>query len=138
MKRAFLPNHSTGVLHYEQLIVLEEGRRSRLIMSTLFAFIATVLTSFLPICNKYLLRDARPALVAWIINAASLPLLVLGTLALTQCTLIVPSGHRAVGCRWQPLQVDRVFVLALLASAMLNWAATLLSTKRWTRRMLPW
>ena len=42
-------------------------------MAVLFALVATGLTSFLPILNKYVLRDARPALVAWIINAASLP-----------------------------------------------------------------
>jgi hypothetical protein len=29
--------------------------------------------------------DARPALVAWITNAASLPILAVGTLLLTQC-----------------------------------------------------
>ncbi len=98
-------------------------------MSALFALTATVLTSFLPICNKYLLRDARSAVVAWIVNAASLPLLALGTLALTQCTLSVPPGHFALGCRWHPPQLDRVFVLALLASAVLNWAATLFSAK---------
>ncbi len=98
-------------------------------MSALFALIATVLTSFLPICNKYLLRDARPTMVAWIVNAASLPLLALGTLALTQCTLSLSLWHLSAGCQWHPLQLDRVFVLALLASAVLNWAATLLSTK---------
>jgi len=97
-------------------------------MSTLFALIATVLTSFLPICNKYLLRDAAPAAVAWIINAASLPILALGTLAFTQCHLHVLPGNLSVVCRWQAPHVDDVFVLALLASAVLNWAATLLST----------
>ncbi len=56
-------------------------------------------------------------------------LLALGTLALTQCTLSVSLGHLAAGCPWHPLQLDRVFVLALLASAVLNWAATALSTK---------
>ena len=45
---------------------------SRRIMAAYLALIATVLTSFLPIVNKHLLRDARPALVAWITNAASL------------------------------------------------------------------
>lgn len=33
-------------------------------MAALFALVATVLTSFLPILNKRILRDARPALVA--------------------------------------------------------------------------
>ncbi len=73
-------------------------------MSALFALIAAVLTSFLPICNKALLRDARPTMVAWVINAASLPLLALGTLALTQCTLSVPLEHLTVECRWHPPQ----------------------------------
>jgi uncharacterized membrane protein len=98
-------------------------------VSALFALTAALLTSLLPICQKYLLRSAPPTLVAWIVNAASLPLLALGTLALTQCTLDVSLGHLAAGCRWHPPQVDRVFVLALLASAVLNWAATLLATK---------
>ncbi len=97
-------------------------------MSTLFALVATILTSFLPICNKYLLRDAAPAAVAWIINAASLPILALGTLAFTQCHLHVLPGNLSVVCRWQAPHFDGVFVLALLASAVLNWAATLLST----------
>jgi drug/metabolite transporter (DMT)-like permease len=97
-------------------------------MSTLFALVATILTSFLPICNKYLLRDAAPAAVAWIINAASLPILAVGTLAFTQCHLHVLPGNLSVVCRWQAPHFDTVFVLALLASAVLNWAATLLST----------
>jgi hypothetical protein len=33
-------------------------------MSALFALVATVLTSLLPILNKRILRDASPALVA--------------------------------------------------------------------------
>ena len=49
-------------------------------MAAFLALMATVLTSFLPILNKHLLRDARPALVAWITNAASLPILAVGTL----------------------------------------------------------
>lgn len=97
-------------------------------MSALYALIATVLTSFLPICNKYLLRDAAPAAVAWIINAASLPFLALGTLAFTQCHLHVLPGNLSVVCLWQAPHFDGVFILALLASAVLNWAATLLST----------
>lgn len=91
-------------------------------MSTLFALVATFLTSFLPILNKHMLRDARPALVAWIINAASLPILAVGTLLLTQCSLTTFS------CTFQLPRVDAIFVIALLASVVLNWAATLLST----------
>lgn len=49
-------------------------------MAALLAFVATVLTSLLPILNKRLLQDARPALVAWVVNAASLPILLAGTL----------------------------------------------------------
>ena len=56
-------------------------------MYALLALIATVLTSLLPILNKQLLRDARPALVAWAINAFSLPVLAVGTFLLTQCKL---------------------------------------------------
>jgi|SRR6266571_4956231 len=55
----------------ETLII--EGEVSRRIMAAFLALITTILTSFLPILNKHLLRDARPALVAWITNAASLP-----------------------------------------------------------------
>ena len=56
-------------------------------MWAVLALSATVLTSILPILNKLLLRDARPALVAWAINAASLPLLAMGTLFFTECTI---------------------------------------------------
>ncbi len=91
-------------------------------MSTLLALVATILTSFLPILNKHLLRDARPALVAWVVNAASLPILAAGTLLLTQCSL------STVSCTGQLPHVDAVFVVALLVSVVLNWAATLLST----------
>jgi uncharacterized membrane protein len=55
-------------------------------MAMLFALLATLLTSWLPILNKRLLQDARPALVAWAVNAASLPILAGGTLLVTQCT----------------------------------------------------
>ena len=72
--------------------MLEEERRAKLPVSALFALIATILTSFLPILNKQLLRDARPALVAWITNAASLPILAAGTLLLTQCSLTSHQG----------------------------------------------
>lgn len=96
-------------------------------MSALYALIATILTSFLPILNKRLLRDTRPALLAWITNAASLPLLAMGTLLLTQCSI---SGPRDFPLSWtaQIPQVDGIFLVALLASVALNWAATLLST----------
>src|SRR5205823_8428108 len=57
----------------------------RLTMYTLLAVLAPILTSFLPILNKSLLRDTRTSQVAWAINAASLPLLAVGTLFLTQC-----------------------------------------------------
>ncbi len=96
-------------------------------MSVFFALVATMLTSFLPILNKRLLRDARPAQVAWITNAASLPILALGTLLLTQCPIIRQSGL-PLSCAVQMPHVDGVFVVALLASVVLNWAATLLST----------
>jgi len=56
-------------------------------MWAVLALSATVLTSILPILNKQLLLDARPALVAWAINAASLPILALGTFLFMQCTV---------------------------------------------------
>src|SRR5712691_2854903 len=96
-------------------------------MAALFALVATVLTSFLPILNKRILRDARPALVAWIVNAASLPILAAGTLLLTQCSAALSGGIR-FSCTPQIPHVDGIFVAALLASVALNWAATLLST----------
>lgn len=92
-------------------------------MAALFALIATLLTSFLPILNKRLLRDTRPALVAWVINAASLPILAVGTLLFTWCSLTT------ISCAAQFPHVDLIFVAALLVSAVFNWAATLLSTK---------
>src|SRR5229473_321584 len=101
---------------------------SRYIMAAFLALIATVLTSFLPILNKHLLRDARPALVAWITNAASLPILAAGTFLLTQCSLISRQGASAFSCTAQIPHVDGVFMAALSASVLLNWAATLLST----------
>src|SRR2546427_7304252 len=107
----------------ETLII--EGEVSRRIMAAFLALITTILTSFLPILNKHLLRDARPAQVAWITNAASLPILALGTLLLTQCPIIRQSGL-PLSCAVQMPHVDGVFVVALLASVVLNWAATLL------------
>lgn len=97
-------------------------------MAALLAFVATVLTSLLPILNKRLLQDARPALVAWVVNAASLPILLAGTLLLTQCA--VTSLHRGMSFSCAPHlpHVDGIFAAALLASALLNWGATLFST----------
>jgi drug/metabolite transporter (DMT)-like permease len=92
-------------------------------MSAFLALVATFLTSFLPILNKQILRDARPALVAWAINAASLPLLAMGTFVLTQC------AFTPLSCAVQLPHVDSIFVVALLASVALNGAATLLSTR---------
>jgi uncharacterized membrane protein len=97
-------------------------------MYALFALVSTVLTSFLPILNKYLHRDARPALVAWAINAASLPLLAGGTLLLTQCRFTSLQSDILLSCTAHLPRMDGVFVVALLASALLNWAATLFST----------
>jgi len=102
-------------------------QQRKCLMATLLALVATILTSFLPILNKRLLQDARPALVAWIINAASLPILAVGTLLLTQCSATWTGGF-PLTCTARLPQVDGIFALALLASILLNWAATLLST----------
>ncbi len=96
-------------------------------MSALLALVATVLTSFLPILTKRLLREASPAVVAWITNAGSLPILAAGTLLITQCSL-TRSSSLEMACTAQMPRVDGIFVGALLASAVLNWAATLIST----------
>ncbi|MDQ6643048.1 MAG: DMT family transporter [Chloroflexota bacterium] len=97
-------------------------------MAALLALVATILTSFLPILNKHILRDARPALVAWVINAASLPILAAGTLLLTQCSITSLRGGIPFSCTTHIPQIDGIFIVALLASVVLNWAATLLST----------
>src|SRR5712691_5827587 len=97
-------------------------------MYALLALLATILTSFLPILSKFLLRDTRPSQVAWAINAASLPLLAVGTLFLTQCSIMNHPGGVAVSCTTNLPQVDGIFLLALLGSAVLNGIATLLST----------
>lgn len=102
-------------------------------MWAMLALSATVLTSFLPILNKQLLRDARPALVAWAINASSLPLLAASTLFLTQCIIQGPSGRVPISCTAQLPGIDMVFIAGLLGSALLNWAATLLSTHALSR-----
>ena len=96
-------------------------------MATIFALIATILTSFLPILNKQLLYDARPALVAWVTNAASLPILAAGTFLLTQCSFSLQPHHLST-CTILIPRVDGLFVVALLLSVILNWGATLLST----------
>jgi len=97
-------------------------------VATPLAFVATILTSFLPILNKRILRDARPALVAWVINAASLPILAAGTLLLTQCSFALQYGAIPLTCVARLPHIDGIFVVALLASALLNWVATFLST----------
>ncbi|GAC1342190.1 MAG: hypothetical protein NVSMB27_00730 [Ktedonobacteraceae bacterium] len=102
-------------------------------MWAVLALTATILTSILPILNKQMLRDARPALVAWAINAVSLPLLALGTLFLTQCTIEGLPGSLSLSCTAHWPQIDLVFIAALLGSAILNWAATLLSTHALSR-----
>ena len=100
-------------------------------MWAVLALSATVLTSILPILNKLLLRDARPALVAWAINAASLPLLAMGTLFFTECTIETDRLSLSCSAHWP--QIDAVFVAALLGSALLNWAASLLSSHALSR-----
>ncbi len=102
-------------------------------MWAVLALSATVLTSFLPILNKQLLRDARPALVAWAINAASLPLLAAGTLLLTQCKIEGLLDGVSFACTARLPQIDVIFVVGVLGSAVLNWAATLLSTHALSR-----
>jgi drug/metabolite transporter (DMT)-like permease len=77
-----------------------------------FALVAAFLTSFLPIVYKRLLADTPVAVVAWGINALSLPLL--GLAAMT----VVPVPR-----------VDGVFVLAIFASGVLNLIATIASTQ---------
>ena len=104
------------------------GEVSRCIMAAFLALVATILTSFLPILNKRILRDARPALVAWIVNAASLPLLALGTELVTQCSLSLASRGMPFSCSTHLPHIDGIFVAALLASVALNFTATLLST----------
>lgn len=76
------------------------------------ALAAAFLTSFLPIINKRLLADTNVSVVAWGVNAVSLPLLGLASVLL----LSVP-------------KVDGIFWLGIAASALLNLVATLLSTQ---------
>jgi len=112
-----LSSRATGSMiqeaNEETLIIVREV--SRRIMAAFLALNATILTSFLPILNKHLLRDARPALVAWITNAASLPILAAGTFLLTSLHGSIP-----LSCTAQIPHIDVIFVAALLASALLN------------------
>jgi len=54
--------------------------------------------------------------VAWITNAASLPILAVGTWLFTQCSLTAHGGL-SLACTAKVPQVDGIFVVALLASA---------------------
>jgi uncharacterized membrane protein len=81
-------------------------------MWVLYALAAALLTSFLPIINKRILQTADVAVVAWVPNALSLPMLLAVTLAL-------------IG--WP--RVDGLFLLGVLASGILNLVATLASTR---------
>lgn len=96
-------------------------------MYALLALVAVVLTSLLPVLNKRLLQRARPALVAWGVNAASLPLLAAGTAVLTQCHPAPATG--VLACTPSLPRVDAVFAAALVGSAALNWVAMLLSIR---------
>jgi len=81
-------------------------------MWALYALTAALLTSFLPIINKHILKTADIAVVAWVPNALSLPVLLVVTLAL-------------IG--WP--SIDWLFLLAVLASGILNLVATMASTR---------
>lgn len=81
-------------------------------MWLLFALAAAFLTSFLPIVNKRLLVDTPVSVVAFGVNALSLPLL--GLLAV----VLLPIST-----------VDPIFWLGMVGSAVLNLAATLISTQ---------
>src|SRR5258708_36071221 len=97
-------------------------------MSALFALIATILTSWLPILNKRILRDTRPAQVAWIINAASLPVLAVGTLLLTPCSVPPPRGGMLLSCTAPVPHLAALFGVALPASCALAFPSRLLPT----------
>src|SRR6266700_4093953 len=97
-------------------------------MYALMPIVAMVITTFLPILIKSFLRDTNPAHVGWDINPASLPLLVVGTLFLTQCRIMNHPGGAPISCTTNLPRVDGIFLLALLGSAVLNGIATLLST----------
>src|SRR5215216_1639759 len=81
-------------------------------MWIIYALTAAALTSFLPIITKRILADAQVAVVAWVPNVLSLPLLLAATLVL-------------IG--WP--RVDGMFVVGILASGILNLIATLTSTR---------
>jgi uncharacterized membrane protein len=81
-------------------------------MWLVLALVAALLTSFLPIVNKRLLADTPVSVVAWGVNALSLPLL--GALAI----LLMPLPA-----------VDGVFWLGIAGSAALNLVAALVSTQ---------
>jgi drug/metabolite transporter (DMT)-like permease len=97
-------------------------------MWAVLALGATVLTSILPIFNKQLLRNAHPALVAWTVNIASLPILAIGTFFLTQCAVAGLPERVSLTCTTRVPQIDTAFVVGIFGSAILNWAATLLSS----------
>jgi uncharacterized membrane protein len=86
-----------------------------------FALVATILTSLLPICTKQQLRDTPPALVAWAVNAVSLPLPAVGIVMFTLYNMWA-SVSLSFSCMAHLPQFDLVFVAALVG------AATLLST----------
>lgn len=77
-----------------------------------FALAAALLTSFLPIINKRLMRDTQAPVVAWSFNALSLPLLAAGTLVETRLPAI-----------------DATFVVTVAVSGAINWLATLASMR---------
>lgn len=81
-------------------------------MWALYALTAALLTSFLPIINKRILAQADVAVVAWVPNALSLPLLLAATL---------------IFIGWP--RVDALFAVGILASGILNLIATLASTR---------
>lgn len=88
------------------LLVMENGQVNWLG----FALLAAFLTSFLPIVNKRLLAEVSVSVVAWGVDALSLPLIGLAAL------LLIPTPT-----------VDNVFWLGIVGSAALNIVATLLS-----------
>jgi uncharacterized membrane protein len=81
-------------------------------MWQIYALVAAVLTAFLPIINKQLLKDTDVSVVAWGVNAFSLP--VLGVVA------YAPFFHSTV---------DAMFAMAVAGSGLLNLIATLVSTQ---------
>lgn len=80
-------------------------------MWAIYALTAALLTSFLPIINKRMLRNADVSIVAWAPNVLSLPLLLIATLLFQG---------------WP--QVDALFFIGILASGALNLIAILSST----------